>query len=201
MEKKMKLKTKPLIFIFALLIITIVGITFAYYTSKAILANKFNTSTYNVTIEEEFYDDWGTKKVFLANNEETNTPVVLRINYNEKWTKEISDLGPIPLSNKVNGSNVVNKEWTEAFLQDFQLHTDGWYYYKKVLKPEEKVQVLNSITLNESLIQSSPYYEDYLTADYNLSFNFEAIQATEEAVNEIWQHEITIESSEVKWPF
>ena len=201
MEKKMKIKIKPLIFIFALIIITIVGITFAYYTNQVILANKFNTSTYNVTIEEEFYDDWGTKKVTFANNEETNTPVVLRINYNETWLKEITELGLVPISNKVNGSNVVTKEWTESFLQDFQLHTDGWYYYKKTLNPEEKVQVLNSITLNETLISSSPYYEDYLTADYNLSFNFEAIQATEVAVKEIWGHNITINSSNVTWSF
>ena len=201
MEKKLKIKIKPLIFTFALLIITIVGITFAYYKNQVILANKFNTYTYNVSIEEEFYDDWGTKKVTFANNEETNTPVVLRINYNETWLKEITDLGLVPISNNVNGSNVVTKEWTESFLQDFQLHTDGWYYYKKTLNPEEKVQVLNSISLNETLISSSPYYEDYLTADYNLSFNYEAIQATEAAVKEIWGHNITINSSNVTWPF
>ena len=35
----------------------------------------------------EFYDEFGTKKVWIANNETGNANVVLRINYDESFSK------------------------------------------------------------------------------------------------------------------
>ena len=189
-NKKYKLKTKPLIFIILLLIVTIVGATYAYFTSETRILNQFKNATYNVQLEEEFNDDWGTKKVWFANNEETNTPVVLRINYNESWTKEDKD-GFLTLSNIYEGENVVTKNWTSDFTDNFTLGSDGWYYYNKVLKPQEKVQVLESIEKN-----ASAEYDSY---NYQLTFNFEAIQATESAVKELWDKTITIDGDNVQW--
>ena len=196
--KKRKFKKKPLIFIILLMMITTIGGTFAYYTSETSLANKFKAMTYNVTVEEEFYDDWGTKKVSFVNKEETNSPVVLRIYYDEIWSKEIDDTLLI-LDNNVNGVNVVNKEWTSSFTNDFIKGDDGWYYYKKVLTSQKSVQVLQSISLNNELIQSSPYKEDYKKYNYQLSFNFESIQADRQAVKEIWNKNINITGSDVSW--
>ena len=67
----------------------------------------------------------------------------------------------LSLDNNVNGTNVVTKNWTTAFTNDFIDGGDGWYYYKKTLAAEASVQVLDSIALNESLISTSPYYDDY----------------------------------------
>ena len=180
-----KIKKKPLIFLLVLCLLGIVGTTFAYYYTEIAIPNQFKAMTYNVTIEEEFNDTWGTKKVSFVNNEETNTPVVLRINYNELWRKEVNGV-KLSLDNNVNGVNVVTKNWTTAFTNDFVDGGDGWYYYKKTLNAEESVQVLNSISLNESLISTSPYYNDYKTYTYELDFNFEAIQANSSAISEIW---------------
>lgn len=193
-----KLKKKPLIFLLALIAIGVVGTTFAYYYTEVSFPNQFRTMTYNVTIEEEFNDTWGTKKVSFVNKEETNTPVVLRINYNELWRKEVSGV-KLSLDNNVNGENVVTKNWTSTFTSDFIDGGDGWYYYKKTLNAEESVQVLNSISLKEDLISTSPYYNDYKSYTYELDFNFEAIQASSSAISEIWSKTATISGSNVTW--
>lgn len=192
------LKKKPLIFLLALSIIGIVGSTFAYYYTEVSLPNKFKTMTYNVSIEEEFNDTWGTKKVSFVNEEETNTPVVLRINYNESWRKEVNGI-KLSLDNNVNGINVVTKNWTTAFTNQFIDGGDGWYYYVKTLNPKESVQVLDSISLNESLISTSPYYNEYKSYTYELDFNFEAIQANSNAISNIWGVSATINEGNVAW--
>ena len=193
-----KIKKKPLIFLLVLCLLGIVGTTIAYYYTEIAIPNQFKAMTYNVTIEEEFNDTWGTKKVSFVNNEETNAPVVLRINYNELWRKEVNGV-KLSLDNNVNGVNVVTKNWTTAFTNDFVDGGDGWYYYKKTLNAEESVQVLNSISLNESLISTSPYYNDYKTYTYELDFNFEAIQANSSAISEIWGKNATITGGDVTW--
>lgn len=193
-----KIKKKPLFFLLLLLALGIVGTTFAYYYTEIAIPNQFRAMTYNVTIEEKFNNTWGTKKVSFVNNEETNTPVVLRINYNELWRKEVNGV-KLSLDNNVNGTNVVTKNWTTAFTNDFIDGGDGWYYYKKTLAAEASVQVLDSIALNESLISTSPYYNDYKSYTYELDFNFEAIQASSSAISEIWGKTATISGGNVTW--
>ena len=193
-----KIKKKPLFFLLLLLALGIVGTTFAYYYTEIAIPNQFRAMTYNVTIEEEFNNTWGTKKVSFVNNEETNTPVVLRINFNELWRKEVNGV-KLSLDNNVNGTNVVTKNWTTAFTNDFIDGGDGWYYYKKTLAAEASVQVLDSIALNESLISTSPYYDDYKSYTYELDFNFEAIQASSSAISEIWGRTATISGGNVTW--
>ena len=63
-----KIKKKPLFFLLLLLALGIVGTTFAYYYTEIAIPNQFRAMTYNVT------------------------PVVLRINYNELWRKEVKEL-------------------------------------------------------------------------------------------------------------
>ena len=193
-----KIKKKPLFFLLLLLALGIIGTTFAYYYTEIAIPNQFRAMTYNVTIEEEFNNTWGTKKVSFVNNEETNTPVVLRINFNELWRKEVNGV-KLSLDNNVNGTNVVTKNWTTAFTNDFIDGGDGWYYYKKTLAAEASVQVLDSIALNESLISTSPYYDDYKSYTYELDFNFEAIQASSSAISEIWGRTATISGGNVTW--
>lgn len=191
---------KPLIFLILFLLVVGIGGTFAYYYSEVIIPNRFQAMTYHVTIEEEFYDDFGTKRVSFVNQEETNAPVVLRINYNESWRKMIDDVVITP-SNVIDGQDVVTKEWTDDFLNDFVDGGDGWFYYTKVLNAQESVQVLESITLNESLVSASSDGADYQGADYELSFNFESIQASSDAILDIWGISSTIQGDDVAWNF
>ena len=198
MKEKIMKNKKPLLFIGILLVLGVIGGTLAYFTSEASFENKFKTMTYNVTLEEEFNDEFGTKKVYIKNNEETNVSVVLRLNYNESWTKE--ENGEINvLSNTINGEDTVTKTWTNAFTNDFVLGSDGWYYYKKILPSEGSVQILDSIAKNMTVINGSSDKDLYNIYDYELSFNYEAIQASEAAVQEIWNKTITITGDSVSW--
>ena len=192
---KKLIKQKWLLIVTGIFLFVTVGGTFAYYYTQVIIPNEFKAQTYNVTLEEEFYNDWGTKKVTIKNEEETNVDVVLRINYNETWSDTTGDV----LSNVVNGENVVIKNWTTEFLNDFEKSDDGWYYYKKILKAQESVPILESIAKNTTAISSSPDVNLYDEYDYQLIFHFEAIQANEKAVKDIWGKNIIIDGSDVTW--
>ena len=182
---KKVLKYKPVLFLGLLSVVFIISGTFAYYYDEVIFPNRFKTMTYKVDVEEEFNNEFGTKKVYFVNKEATNVSVVLRFNYNEVWKN-----GTEIVSNVVNGNNVVNKNWTTAFQNDFIQGNDGWYYYKKVLNAGERVQVLESIALNNN---------SYSNYDYDLSFNYEAIQANKDAVSDIWNKTISINGSDIIW--
>lgn len=199
---KFKLKTlKPIVFIIILLFLGVISVTLALFYNRVTVVNKFKSMTYNVELEEEFYNKWGTKKVTIINKEETNTPVVVRISYSELWSKKSDSDVLLTLNNGLNGINVVDKAWTNSFTDDFVLGNDGWYYYKKLLGSNESVQILESINLKEDLIKDSLYYEEYLSYDYELTFNYEAIQATSEAVKEIWGIDININGDNITWNF
>lgn len=184
------------------MILLVVAITFfmgimavsAVFYSNAVVKNRFKTMTYHVDVEEEFYDDWGTKKITVKNQEKTNTPVALRVSFHESFTKD-----DFTLSNTINGEEVVDKEFTSEFVSHFRKASDGWYYYDQVLDPEESVQILNSIQLKEDLIQTSEDYELYKTYHYELGFQYEAIQATEGAIKEIWGKNASIVNHSIQY--
>ena len=194
--EKLKNNKKVIIALLSLLTIGIVGVTAAVVYFKSELENKFNTSAYNIAIEEEFYDDWGTKKVSIVNHDAT--PVVIRVAYIETWSDNNDDVS-LQLSNKINGIDVVTKAWTDSWKNDFILNEDGWYYYKKVLTESEAVQILESINLNKEVADTS--LENYNLYDYELDFRYEAIQATTDAVKEIWGLDVTINGGEITWNF
>ena len=207
--KKRKLKKKPLIFIGIILILGIVGATFAYYYSQEVLVRKFKTMTYGVEIREEFDGDFGTKKVSFVNNDEKNVPVLLRISYNESWTKIVEDdesgeVYELHQDNETSDGSIVQKDWTDEFLDNFETpetdydtDSDGWYYYNKILAPGESVQILERII--EPIHESTKDYKDY---EYHLTFNMEAIQATDDAVRSIWNLEPQLSpSGDVDWGF
>ena len=173
------------------LIMGIVGVS-AIYLSNVSLINSFKTLTYKVDVEEEFYNDWGTKKIKVINSEETNADVVLRVSFNESFSKD-NDI----LSNEINGQEVVEKDFSNDFLTHFSKDQDGWYYYDKVLKAKDSVEILNAISLKEDLISTSEDYEKYKTYHYELGFQYETIQATEKAIKEIWGKNATISEGEI----
>ncbi len=185
-----------------LIFISFISVVYAFYSSVASFANQFITSTYHIDIEEEFNGTWGTKRVCFVNREETNADALIRISYSEFWQLQYDAETILRLSNTVNGTNVVTKEWTEVFLNNFTYNkNDGWYYYNNVLSAQSEVCVLNSIDLNEELVATSEDAALYEAYQYGLDFNFESIQAAEQVVETIWEHEVTISNGVVTWPF
>ena len=194
----MKIKKKSLIFILLLLLVVCVGSTYAVFYTQFAVPNKFDIMLYDVKVEDDFNGSWGVRSVKFTNNDSSNTPIVLRISYNEIWNDKIND-SIVTLNNYVNGENVVEKEWTDTFLNDFVLADDGWYYYKKVLSPQESVQVLKSVNLKNDLISKSTNYNKYKNYDYDLSFNYEAISADDSVVKDVWDKSVTIKDGVCEW--
>lgn len=195
--KKLMKKNKPLFFLIILLSLSIIGGSISFFVKNISYANKFDVAKYNVVIEEEFYDEFGTKKVNFTNK--GTSDVIIRINYNEIWQRFIDDEN-ISLNNMIDNTNLVNKTWTEEFLNNFT-YKDGWYYYNKILKSNESVEVLTSISLNKELLNNSNLKEEYLNADYELDFNLESVQATSNAIKKIWGLNPTITGDNVVWNF
>ncbi len=183
-------KRKLFIGTISLLLIGVIGVTLAIMSSNGYFENILHSTDYGVNIEEEFYNNWGTKKVSFVNNNKAS--IILRVSYNELWSTVDEENTLTVLNNKVNNTDVVTKEWTNNWLNDFTDGHDGWYYYNKVLNSTEKVQVLNTITLNEELITNSGDLNTYKNANYELDFNFESTQASEKAVLDLWGKTITI---------
>ncbi len=198
MIKKRRKKSK--LILIALLFISAVSIVSAFWKSDATFSNKFVTSTYGIDIEEDFEGTWGTKRVCFVNKEGTNAPALIRITYNEMWSKVLDETTNTVgvLSNKIGEIDVVTKEWTNDFLNYFTKGPDGWYYYNRVLDSESSVCVLETVTLNEQLIQDNNLsYDGY---SYHLDFNFESAQATLDAINTIWGKNVSIKANgEVEW--
>lgn len=200
MQSKRKLKKKSLMFIIAILAIGTIGVTFAVFYTNFERKNVFNTAEYNVTIEENAPEaTWPnvTREVTIAN--QGTADVVLRVSYNEMWTKTISEQ-VINMNNLVAGENVVTKNWTEEFANNFILK-DGWYYYNKVLNGKTNVKILDSLTLNETILNDNGVYDEYTSADYELDFNFESVQASEAAIEEVWGIDATIDGESITWNF
>lgn len=189
--KKVSFKFKPLFFLVLILVLSVGG-TIAYFTVRREVKNEFQALTYHVDMVEEADSTFGKKVVTILNKD--TMPVVVRVSYNEIWSN-----GDVQLSNVVNGVNVVQKGWSGVWQNDFILGSDGWYYYKKVLSANSSINLINSISLNRSLVDSSPYKEDYLHFSYELNFGFEAIQATEEAIKDLWGLDVTINDNAIVW--
>ncbi len=191
-------KNKSLVFLMLLGLVVIVGGTYAYFTSRDTKENVFKTSKYDVKLDEDFDpSSWpdATKKEVVIKNAGT-ADVFIRMSYNETW---VNDAGSV-LNNLYNGESVVTKTWASPLEDDWVYH-DGWYYYKKILSGGTDLPLLNSIALNKTLIQDSPDQNKYLTYNYELSFNYESVQATSDAVSTLWGHTVTVDGTNVSWTF
>jgi hypothetical protein len=195
--KRIKQKTnKKFLFatpvVAALLVAIACGAGFVVYAvsrNTSVIDNSVRVSSNGVRIIEDSDPGFGKKEISFYNDDASNTPVLLRISYSETW----QDGDGQAISNTVsNGSNVVTKTWTQAFVDDFESGNDGWYYYKKTLNPLQQVQVLSAIALGN---------QDYSIYDYDISFRFEAVQADAAAASALWGKTVTVENGVATWQF
>lgn len=214
---------KSIVFLVLLLLMGIIGTTYAYFTQSKIFDNKFSIKKFDVVIEETFDENsfFGcmnryseesiyyvkvcnsevNKDVFVVNKEDV--PAVVRISYNEEFVydgysdNDYRELFDMLCSDSgecfsVNNSYSFTKVWTQDFFDNWYFH-EGWYYYKKVLSSQEKVQILDAVKSTEDI---------GIYGDYNLDFNIEAVQASSDAVKELWNQDVTInDDGTVYWEF
>lgn len=152
-----------------LLALTVVGCTWAYFTSTSHIDNRLSTKAYGNTITEKFTprDDWQpgqtVEKVFAVKNTGDST-LVVRVKMEESWVRSGTNLNtlssvtdkaeiftpkqPSAVDGSVaNDDTVVAKELDTT---DWVFH-DGYWYYKSLLTAgNETPALLNSITLDKN---------------------------------------------------
>lgn len=211
---------KSIIFLVLLILMGIVGTTYAYFTQSAVFDNEFSIKNFDVVIEEDFEDDSFlgctsisgvsvhyctykvNKDVFVINKEEV--PAVVRISYNEEFVyggysnNDYRDLFDMVCDESGECSSEeyeysFTKVWTQDFFDNWYFYEE-WYYYKKVLLAKESIQVLDGVNSN--------FPHEGINGYYNLDFNIEAVQASSDAVKELWNQDVTInDDGTVYWGF
>lgn len=168
-------KIRRLIPLLLVIVLAAVGVSFAWSKQEVSVENKLKAHTTDVTVDEEFNHENGTKKVQFTNN--GTSSVFLRMTWTEYW--ETAD-GKI-LSNKVNGQEIASKQWTEAYGAQWGKAEpdDGWYYYKQILESGKATDlILTKVTFPDNYETTYPEYKD---AEYHLYFQVEAVQASDSA--------------------
>ncbi|MEG1720023.1 MAG: hypothetical protein RR306_06820 [Clostridia bacterium] len=174
----------------------------AFYNIKASFGNVFEMPNESSRIVEDFSPPvkWNgekvTKKVAFENT--GNVKLVLRFQYAESFTKADGTLLP----NTSAGLDVVDKVWTSpnGTVSSAELQTswtkgaDGWYYYKFVMKPADKVFIMDNIKA-----KTSPFSAEYQNAKYKLSFVYETMMIDTANITKLWNKTPTITGNTVTW--
>lgn len=177
----MKEKRKIRIFLCGCLALFLIGSSFAFWSGKIEHTNELKAHRTDAEIQETF--EQGSqpsgmvpKKVTFRNN--STNAALLRVAYAETWKKQ-SGNDEVLLNNQINGTDVAAKNWINGFGENSDLWQDGgdgWFYYKKVLKPGETTEdILESVTFPEY----RENYKDYKEAEYQLYFRMELLQASD----------------------
>ena len=190
MEYDFKIRKRSILFIILALTIGIIGATIAFYNTYNANQSAYYAANYNVFLEQEWDGTWGDKNITIRN--EGTTPVVLRLSYKEAWSKEIENEN-ILINNIYADNNVVNKDWSNTFLNDFTYY-NGWYYYNKPLNSNESIVILNGV--NKIDTNGSYNYNDY---NYELSFYYETVQSTKNAIKSLWNITPDINDDQINW--
>lgn len=156
--------------------ITAIGSVYAWSKLSASVTNKINTPTIDVEVIEEFDEqttvDWYQpvdKKVQFKNI--GTAPIFIRVSYVELWRNTNNQV----LSSIVNGQEIVKKNWTDAWKNEWIDGNDGWFYYKKILQPNNLCsKILTSLEFDSSNLGNLT--DIYGNASYSLKFVSEAVQ-------------------------
>lgn len=146
----MKTKSIALIFSTLLLLVVIIGATVAYLTTNTSdITNTFIPGNVKITVDEEFDGESKTNVRISnpSNTEDTNySDVYVRVMLVCNWyrktnnTEELVGKPSWDILDAANQLNINDTDWFEC--------NDGFYYYKKVLKPgESTTNLINSIKL------------------------------------------------------
>lgn len=174
----------------ALLTVAVAGIggTGAVIQHKLAVKNTLKTPTVEVSIDDEVGEINGSKKQKVVSFENQGTAdVFIRVAYAEQWENEnelLSSQNPDghDVAKKFNDSQIENS-MEEMFPRDeWTLGNDGWYYYRYVLEAangsdtDQTKPLLTAVDFSNVSSQES----EYSGAEYELHFQVEAVQASDD---------------------
>ena len=178
--KNKGLKARAILVVSLVLILTVLGATYAYTTHENELINLLKAHTVSGEVieggsvgeEKEFSLTPGgnvEKKVQFKNT--GDTAVFLRVAYAEMWTDEDGKLLP-------HDPSYATPNWAAAWGSEWSNGGDGWYYYKKILKAgDTTAEVLSSV----SFLNTPTLPTEYAQGNYQLTFAMEVVQCSNEA--------------------
>ena len=177
MRKRMKIA----VFMAGCLALLLTGVSFAFWSGNIEMTNILKADQMTAKIEETFTQGTapsGTVPKTVTFQNDSSCAAFLRVSYAETWEQTDGDSKRL-LNNQVDQHDVAVKDWKNGFGQDSALWTDeqdGWFYYKKILKPGASTEeVLASVTFPEY----TGAYAQYGTADYQLYFRMELLQVSD----------------------
>lgn len=191
-------KTQGLL-ILGVLSMLVIGSTAAYFQNSSQIENHFHMTEPEVYLNEKFnpYDQWvpgeqKQKEVRFGND--GKMAAVLRAKftpYLEKGGTQVSISG-----------NELQLNFDDSFEQEW-IQYGEWYYYKKVLAPEEMTGItLSSVTISTALGNDEHGIQtDYSGAIFDVQITGELLQASlaeEIAASQGWQSP-TITNGQVTW--
>lgn len=217
---------KPLVFLVLMLLIGVVGGTFAFYSQSKSIDNKFVVGDFNVEIvvpdgyaevinqpndvtklviedvKKITNSDRKEQIVDISNTE--NTDAIIRISYNEIFDEMSSDnpqYGVDESKYKVAYNIYYEENNSNCVIPTWTTEFTENFIYKDGWYYYKKIlPAHNLITIMEDIVYLQDCTDQY--EKYMLDFNLEAVQATPAAVKEIWGNEIIIsESGDVDWDF
>lgn len=194
---------KVLIGLVILMIISVVGLTIAFFTDTVEIPNVFKTNVFKTKVTEEFVspDDWvpgtSTSKTIKVDNL-GDVPVAVRISYTESWVaKDGTVLSGVQDGNRAAIINFVN---TSDWVKVTESGKDYYYYKTKITKNQSTSNLIDSVTFNsaiddeanctstssngvtESVCESSE--SGYGGATYTLTFTAETCQY--DSYKDVW---------------
>ena len=199
-------KKKRIITIAGLLLIAVVGATFAYYTSNTSFENVFNAGKYKITLTEVFEspDNWvpgeTVPKTVTAKNDGT-VPAAVRISYTEQWLKEIDGVETDITSQVSPNPAIINfanqNDWTLS---------NGYYYYKYILEPTDETSSfisgvtldpnLNSVTCTGEGIEKTCEAQNPASgAKYKLTFTIQTVQYDQ--YQNVWNTNVDLKTEKI----
>lgn len=168
----------------------ITGGTLAWFTDEAVIGdNVFTAGTLKIEANETFntegidVNNWNPgdcveKKVEV---EITGTKrAYLRMQFDEGWYSFDAETEEWVADSALDVGVVKKKVDQAVFPTDDWTKIGDWYYYAGVNAPAAKISVITKVCLDGSADN------DYQGKQYRLGFKFEAIQVTNEAVNDAW---------------
>lgn len=148
-------RKRNIIAVSAVAVLALIGATFAYNSSTGFLTNVFKLGVWQTEMVETFDapSNWQpcdeVPKTVIGENTGSISAAV-RVKYEEYWklanSASTDHTSELPLVDDENDPiAVVNLD----NVNDWILGNDGWYYYKYMLKPNQKTSsFMKSVTLN-----------------------------------------------------
>lgn len=177
------------------LIVIIIGISLAFFTSKDTVVNRFvNGEIKGDIIEPEFIppDNWNGKiysKIVEIKNTGKNESFV-RVSITPRWVDENNIPWSGDVSNKVvklEFTNLINLPLNNIWESDKWVKgSDEFYYYTSILPANETTsKLLASVKVNVSKLEVD-YPEDYEGKFLKVDVKVESVQTTIDAYKAVW---------------